>query len=246
MLAGLLLFVPGWTTLAALVTAAAMTNVFVLNLCYDVPVKLFSFHLLLMAILLAGPDLRRLAALFLQHRKVQLSSRPALFRRKWLRRTAIGLQLAFGLYFATTLLIGAHGETSQAPQTVGAPLYGVWSVEEYSVDGKLLPPLVSEESRWLRVVFDTTYATRILPMNGDSIRYSLKLDKPHEKFTLESLSDPTWKADFTYTNPSPGTLILAGQMDGHHIVATLHQADERKFLLTSRGFHWISEHPFHR
>lgn len=41
-----------------------MTNVFALNLFYDVPVKLFSGHLLLAALLLLALDARRLLAAF--------------------------------------------------------------------------------------------------------------------------------------------------------------------------------------
>ena len=47
MLAAILLFVPGCATLGALVAMGAMANVFMLNMCYDVPVKQYSFHLLL-------------------------------------------------------------------------------------------------------------------------------------------------------------------------------------------------------
>ena len=42
-----------------------MSNVFMLNMSYDVPVKLFSFHLLVAAIILAGPDLANLANFFI-------------------------------------------------------------------------------------------------------------------------------------------------------------------------------------
>jgi len=246
MLAGLLLFVPGCTTLGALLAAGVMTNVFVLNMCYDVPVKLFSFHLLLMAMFLAGPDLRRLAELFFLRRRVKLSNGRALFRNSWAKRTVIALQLAFCVFVATVSLVRDHREAVEERQTIGTPLYGIWAVEEYTIDGKLLLPLISEEARWQRVVFDTKYATRILPMNGASERYWIQLDKPHQKFSLGRPGGSPWKADFFYTNPSPGTLILTGQMDGHRIVATLRRVDERQFLLTSRGFHWISEHPFHR
>lgn len=44
-------------------TVAVMANVFMLNLCYDVPVKLFSFQLLLLAIVVAAPDVPRLVAM---------------------------------------------------------------------------------------------------------------------------------------------------------------------------------------
>ena len=60
---GLLLCFRRTQLLGALWTAAAMTNVFVLNLCYDVPVKPYSFHLLALAIVIAAADLQRLARL---------------------------------------------------------------------------------------------------------------------------------------------------------------------------------------
>lgn len=50
-------------TLGALIAAVTMTNVFALNMLYDVPVKLFSFHLLLAATVLAAFDHARLLAL---------------------------------------------------------------------------------------------------------------------------------------------------------------------------------------
>ncbi|PTA69839.1 hypothetical protein [Deinococcus arcticus] len=50
-------------TLGALVAAVTMTNVLALNLFYDVPVKNFSAHLLLSALVLLALDARRLRAL---------------------------------------------------------------------------------------------------------------------------------------------------------------------------------------
>ena len=50
-------------TLGALIAAVTLTNVFALNMLYDVPVKLFSFHLLLAATVLAAFDHARLLAL---------------------------------------------------------------------------------------------------------------------------------------------------------------------------------------
>ena len=50
-------------TPGALIAAVTMTNVFALNMLYDVPVKLFSFHLLLAATVLAAFDHARLLAL---------------------------------------------------------------------------------------------------------------------------------------------------------------------------------------
>jgi len=61
---GLLLLFRRTTLLGALVVAAVMSNVFAMNVFFDVPVKLYSFHYLLLAILLTLPDLPRLISLF--------------------------------------------------------------------------------------------------------------------------------------------------------------------------------------
>ena len=53
-----------------LIAAGALTNVFVLNLTYDVGLKVVSFHLVLLAVVLLLPDLRRLADLFVRQRAV--------------------------------------------------------------------------------------------------------------------------------------------------------------------------------
>lgn len=56
LLAAALLFVPQVSTLGALVALAATMNVFMLNVFYDVTVKNFSLHLVLMALFLLIPD----------------------------------------------------------------------------------------------------------------------------------------------------------------------------------------------
>src|SRR5947199_1204250 len=53
MLGGALLTVRRTTLLGALVCIGVITNIVMLNFSYDVPVKLYSTHLLLMAIFLA-------------------------------------------------------------------------------------------------------------------------------------------------------------------------------------------------
>ena len=59
MLGGLLLTTRRTTLLGALVCVGVLSNVFMLNVGYDVPVKVLSFHLLAMAVFLVVPDLRR-------------------------------------------------------------------------------------------------------------------------------------------------------------------------------------------
>ena len=85
-LGGMLLLFRRTTTLGALVSFAVMLNVAVLNYCYDVPVKLYSTNLVLMAVFLLIPDLRRLFDIFVRNRAVPCADlNPIRFERRKLR-----------------------------------------------------------------------------------------------------------------------------------------------------------------
>jgi UPF0716 family protein affecting phage T7 exclusion len=74
-----LLFIPGLTTLAAIVTLVTSLQIFLVNMTYDVPVKLFSFHLVLMALFLLAPDVRRLWRVIVMRRAVESAPKPPLY-----------------------------------------------------------------------------------------------------------------------------------------------------------------------
>jgi hypothetical protein len=63
-LGGLLLLVPRTTLLGALVSLAAAVQIFVLNMTFDIGLKLVSFHLIVLAVVLIAPDVRRMLAFF--------------------------------------------------------------------------------------------------------------------------------------------------------------------------------------
>ena len=75
-LGGLLLLVPWTGLLGALVTFGVTFGVFMVNMTYNVPVKLFAFHLVLMSIFLIAPDARRLINWFVLNRPVVPAAAP--------------------------------------------------------------------------------------------------------------------------------------------------------------------------
>ena len=48
-------------------------------------------------------------------------------------------------------------------------LYGIWSVTEFVIDGKPLPPLTTEENRWQRLVFDEPGLVTYQRMDGELV-----------------------------------------------------------------------------
>ncbi|MBX9877262.1 MAG: hypothetical protein K2Y22_02280 [Candidatus Obscuribacterales bacterium] len=244
--AGLLLIVPRLTVLGALVCFAVLTNIFMLNMCYDVPVKLYSFHLLLMAVFLLMPDFKKLIDFFLLNRKVALSSDAQLFQRPWLNRGLLVVQLCIGGYFlGAPLYAGYESAKTMYNSSLKSPFYGIWLVDEFEVDGKVLPPLVTDETCWRRVAFDIYDMFTVQHADGSRQTYHLKLDAKKETIALPT-EIPNWKAEFRYKKLDGQRLVLDGVFCKQRIHAILHRGNNQDFRLTSRGFHWINEHPFNR
>ena len=247
MISGLFLTVRRTTLLGALVCIVVMSNVVMLNFSYDVPVKLHSSHLLLLAVFLILPDLRRLANVLVLNRPAEPAKAEPLFQGKWLRRSAVILCAVFAAALTIRELYTSYGYAKEygyfSPEP---PLYGIWEVDEMVVDGQVRPPLLTEKDRWRRVVFDY-YESFSIQLTDDSWHsFVLQLDDKKKTLALTNYKDETWKSAFSYTEPGPGLLTMEGTMDGKKVQVRLHRLDPSKFLLVSRGFHWINERPFNR
>jgi hypothetical protein len=169
--------------------------------------------------------------------------RPLFKSERWHRAALVVRTLLLVVALATSLFQSYEQRKTLAQRS---PLYGVWEVEEFSFDGEARPPLVTDEERWRRVVFDYP-RTLVVQMMGDKLqRYRLELDAEQKTLSLTKRDDPNWKSVITYEQPEPERLTLAGDVGGRSVQASLRRADETRFLLNSRGFHWINEFPFNR
>src|SRR5580700_9449786 len=217
MLGGILLIFPRTTMLGALVSLAAMTQVFMLNMTYDVPVKLFSFHLILMSLFLLAPDFSRLAA-FLFRRAVEPSSEPRLFVTRRANRIAFAVQAVFGVPLPAMNLSAPrtswHKYGGARPKSA---LYGIGEVEQLSVDAQVRPPLFTDRDRWRRAIFD--FPTRVTFQRPDDTfsGYGASIDANKKTLALTKDTDKKWRASFTYDRPAQDQLILDGEMDSHKI-----------------------------
>jgi hypothetical protein len=244
-LGGVLLVFRRTALLGALVCVAALTNVVMLNFCYDVPVKLFSSHLLLLAIVLVAPHLRRLADLLVLNRPAPAAPEPRQFQRRWLRLGARAFQVLFAAGISLYVMyLGQERLTTYYSSR--SPLRGIWSVDTLQVDGQASPPRGVEALQWKRVIFDYPSMVAVQLTNDSPRRYGLELDAAKKTMALAKRDDPTWKSAFSYEQPTPGRLTLAGTFEGRKVQASLHRVKEPEFLLVTRGFHWVNEYPFNR
>lgn len=246
-LGGILLLAPRTATLGALVCLADMIQVFMLNMTYDVPVKLFSFHLILFSLFLLAPDAKRLMGFFFTERTIGPSRQAPLFCSVRANRWAVGIQVAFGLYL---IGMGIYSGVDAWKRYGGARpkpvLYGIWNVDEMSVDGQLRPALFTDHDRWRRVIFDFSTFTSFQRPDDTFTGFGSAIAEKESTLTLTKPADKNWKASFHYDRPAPDQLVLNGSMDGHQVQMKLKLLDRDKFVLVNRGFHWINEYPFQR
>ncbi len=225
-LGGLLLLFRRTASLGALVSFAVMTNVAALNYCYDVPVKLYSTHLALMALFLLLPDLQRLANVLVLNR----ASEPVDFAEPTFqnRRLRIGVTVFWVLFVGFNLFEHIRGGwiTYQAfyVKPERPPIYGLYDVE-------------SGPANWRKFYAQRVNFAGARTADDQSLFFQTKYDK--ETIMLD-------KDKLTWSRPDPDHVVMQGTLNGAPTTIRLRKIDTSKFLLLNRGYHWINELPFNR
>lgn len=247
LLGGIFLIFPRTTMLGALICLADMTQVFMLNMTYDVPVKLLSFHLILLSLYLLAPDMKRFINFFFLNRSAEPSALPALCAGRRANRIAFAAQVALGVWL---LGMNAYAARQSWHQYGGgrplSPLYGIWDVEQQNIDGQARAPLLTDTGRWRRTIFDFPDRATFQRIDDSFARHGVTIDVKNKTLVLSDDRDKTWKASFTFDRSTPDQMTLDGNMDGHVVHMQLKLEDPNHFVLTSRGFHWIQEYPYNR
>jgi hypothetical protein len=244
---GFLLMFPRTITLGALICLADMTQVFMLNMTYDIPVKIFSFHLIVMSLLLLSPEFQRLANFFILQRTAEPAVRPPLFPGRRARRIASSVLVFLWVWMIGNNLYGAWDSWHKyGPAAPKSALYGIWSIEDSTLDGKPQTLLVTDSQAWRRLIFDYPNYAQVQHMDSSSKGYAAAIDQKTDTLTFTDSGDKNWKASFKFTRSAPDHLTLDGSIAGHKSTLQLKRMDEKKFLLITRGFHWIQDYPYFR
>ncbi|MEO8701679.1 MAG: DoxX family membrane protein [Kofleriaceae bacterium] len=220
------------TLLGALVIAAVMTNVVAMNLSYDVPVKLYSMQLLLLALIIATPHLRRVVAAVLGYATPEVVPAPRMTRRheraRLVAKAVVVLSIALHIYESVD-------EASEYRDRT-APLGGIWAVETWTADGIEHPPLTTDAERWRKLAVNPHWAT-IRSMTDATTNVRIAVDEVARTLTVKT---EIWR----YSQPDPEHLVLDGVWSGHTLHVTLRLEPDP--LLVTSGFHWIQEAPLNR
>lgn len=229
---GVLLFFRRTRTLGALLSGGILFNVFLLNMFYDVPVKLYSFHLLLMVLVVVWPDVWALFGLFVLRKQVQLRTDgvPAP-ERKALRITAVVLRVLVFACAAWTLVWGTFGSRDTKPER--SSLFGMWRV----IDATSTTPQVP----WARVYVSDGKALMVRRSDGTMQVLKIAADTAGaytvtNKVLGKGLLRHTFSAE-----AKPRRMVLDGPLGAGVVHVALERVSPDSFLLETQGFHWVHE-----
>lgn len=234
--AGLLLCWPRTATLGALLALASMTQVFLLNMTYDVSVKILSFQLLSMAVVLLAPHARRLADMLILHQPSPPATQPTLFTTRRATNMATAVQVGLAVWVLAGALLSSGLDWHQSGGRPKPALYGIWTVTAFT--STKTPPPTTPRYRWQRLIVQASDALTYQQMDGQLVTKAAVIDA--YTITLLDTRPPT---TLTVTQPGPDQLTLSGDLDGQPVTMTLERVDLNRFPLQRNGFHWVQQYP---
>ena len=246
-LAGLLLLNRRTITLGLFVGLAVLTNVMVLNLCYDIPVKLFSMHLVIFCLYLLFNDCKRLFDFFVFNKAVPQNTVNELrFEKRWMRITGLVMKIIYiGLFaivpfFTTSEFYKSFAKAGNAGQI--RP--GLYDVKVFAVNKDTIPALITDSLRWKDMVFEKDGGGSV---GATDTSFRQRYRRGYFNFIPDSskqtiLFKKSTNIIFTlhYSLPDSNTIKLWGSYKSDSLYVILKKSN-RHFQLSERQFHWISE-----
>lgn len=251
-LVGLLLLWRKTTTIGALMAVGVFLNVFMLNICYDIPVKLFSLHILIGAILLVVHEYDRLVGMFIKNQ----SPLPGTLyeydygSNQYLK---IGRIVAKVLFIGLLVILPFYQTMSQyiSDQKVIAKNNilpnGYYEVMKYSVNGIDKRNQYLDSIVWKNLIFD---GDRGSALSKDTL-FRQVYNRGYFRFEVDTMNtllkmykangDSIHKVDFKFRMLDSSRIQLQGKLWNDSVSIDL-QRVVRHFQLAEKQFHWLSEY----
>ncbi len=248
-LVAILLLYRRTATLGVMIATAVFINVMMLNLCYDIPVKLYSINLVLLCLYLLANEYRRIACFFVLNKPASnCSVYNYPFIKKWMRITRVIIKLAVVFVLGKSLY-----ETADYARDNNAIKFnkdfkpGVYDVTRYAVNSDTLPALLTDTIRWKDFIIENKGLGSI---NTHDTIFRKRYGRGYFNFEVDTLQpiihfkkmqqDTANIFSLNYQLPDSNTIVLWGKQRNDSVFIELKKSD-RHFQLAEKQFHWLSE-----
>jgi uncharacterized membrane protein YphA (DoxX/SURF4 family) len=252
-LAGILLLFRRTTTLGLFFAAGIFLNVMMMNLGYDIPVKLFSIQMFAICLFLLSFETKRILDFFIRNRPAPATSvYDVQFAKRWMRFGVIGLKAVFIILIVIMPgidLFGIYEEEQLVSSDKNIPA-GVYQVNTFVRNHDTISSFSSDTLCWQDVIIDNASAGSI--KTTDTLfrrRYGRGYFnfKVNETTRTIDFSKNTMQGDsiflfkMNYFLPDSNTIHLKGLLRSDSVFVSLKNT-HRHFQLAERQFHWLSEY----
>ncbi len=245
---GILLIPRRTIALGAFIIIGVMAQVAMMNFTFDIPVKLFSIHLVLMAIVLFVSDSKRFFYAFINDKKYAFQTSYHPIKEKdyhyimfWIKLVGLIFVLSFAVIF------GYNTEKKMGPNNPAnlSEFYGIWETEHFIKNGDTLLPLITNNDYWRYLILERKNQSTVKTMTDNLERYYFEVDTLEQKLSMYKPDGDKDSLNISYTYKTK-TLHLKGILEEDSIDVYLSLKNLEDFPLTSRGFNWINERPYNR
>ncbi|MDN3677189.1 hypothetical protein QWY90_07665 [Flavobacterium paronense] len=246
---GVLLLYRRTIPLGLFVGLGVFINVFVLNMCYDIPVKLYSMQIVISCLFLLAIDSEKYLNFFVLNKPtVPITGYNYRFTKRWqrigrivLKSTFIVLVVGFSFYDA----VSQYQESKKLETSVIPP--GIYNIKTFKKNNQIFAIDATDTMAWKDFIFekgklgsiktaDTTFMNRY-----GRAYFIYEADKAKQIIHFkESMSDSVPLFGMKYKFINKNLLQLNGVFKKDTLFFELIKSN-KTFPLAERQFHWISE-----
>ena len=243
---GVLLLFRRTTSIGAFLLLTAMINVVLMDIGFDVSVKMFAIHLLLMLIVLIWDDLKRLFVFFFLDRPTTSSKYSSIFGGLNGKKIGIilkGILLLYVLFYLGNEMIdrieSQHGNTYKG-------LTSSHDIELFVKNGDTIPNDIANGNRWNKITINgLSYLPETLvisKMDNTRERYKFRADTLAKKMKLVKMyGDSTKSHVLHYESLEPKVFVYHGIFDGDTLWMRTKAKTLEDYRLTRNKIQWIRD-----
>jgi hypothetical protein len=244
-LGGALLLFRRTALVGTLLTIFLTTNIVLYNFCFDVPVKIYAAHLLLISLVLLAPSVESLWAYFILHR-------PTLPVDRWTRPARrFGLRVETVVTAVVLLLVAGQGAfqlgqgyfKQQASIAHPSQWVGQWHVASATLNGQAKPFLTGDGLPMTDIFVEPSGRTMLRDSATVLWRAGVRVDDKKHTVRIGSafLDHPLV---YAMAQPDPAHMVLTPtdkDAKTASVLALTRVPLPSSYPLLERGFHFVNE-----
>lgn len=215
--------------LGAVISTAVMTNVLMINIGFDISVKLLSSFLLFLSVIILIPPLSLILKSFKNNLPLDKLNSTG---RELTLSTLLLFFLSLNGLFPYLKSNGLSENVSEHTQ-----VFGAYEVENFVVNGDTLAPLTTDRNRWRRIFIHRRSYFIVQNMQDKMYDYELESNHDNKVFILTDYRKNK-KSYYLKSVFKKDRLILSGNLDSNEILIEAIKLDLSNLPLLKKTFHW--------